>query len=306
MAWARLDDRWHDHPKVVEAGMEAAGLWVMCLTWANHNRRKSAAPGFVPAAVVARFAGSKASRLSKKLVAVRLFDPAEGGWMIHDFTVYLPKYDSAKAAEAGRAGAESRWGNHPDEPPPDGEPPSNPDSKPPSDCQANGHRTGSEPMATRADAAASARRNPVPIPPGADLGDPGASVDAQEPNEPEQSQRTAAQRLTARYAAGVRLADAGRAVRTLGDALGDGISERLLEGAVDVLIAEQGECTRGRLRVALLKAEGNWGPAGSAGGPSRPGNPYLDDLRSRGTGTDSFRALFAVPDPNTTPALEAR
>jgi hypothetical protein len=102
MTWARLDDRWHDHPKVVEAGLEAAGLWVMCLTWAHANRRKSTTPGYVPATVVARFAGTKALKLSKRLCDVGLLDRADGGWLVHDFADYLPKYDSAKAAESGR------------------------------------------------------------------------------------------------------------------------------------------------------------------------------------------------------------
>lgn len=160
MAWARLDDRWHDHPKVIAAGLEASGLWAMCLTWAHRSRRGSDRPGFVPKEVVSRFAGSKANRLGCKLTEVGLFEVADGGWMIHDFTSYLPKYDPKQAAAAGRKGAEARWGEHPDEPPPDDEPPYGPDDGSLQDRMAVRSRTNGEPMA-RADAGGSARRNPT-------------------------------------------------------------------------------------------------------------------------------------------------
>ena len=122
MGWARLDDGWHDHPKVIAAGIDAAGLWVICLTWAHANRRSSPTPGYVPRSVLTRFAGAKATRLAKRLVEVHLLDPAEGGWLVHDFVDYLPKYDPAKAAESGRKGAAKKWGRGRPSPPEDGEP----------------------------------------------------------------------------------------------------------------------------------------------------------------------------------------
>lgn len=198
MGWARLDDGWHDHPKVIAAGLDAAGSWVMSLTWAHANRRSSPVPGYVPRSVFARFAGTRAGRLSKKLVEVGLFDQVEGGWIVHDFADYLPKYDPAKAADAGKAGAEKRWGRGraaaaevpsvDGEPPPDpyDEPPHEPPSKPDGGSLANRSRTGSDPMATRADTAASARRNPDPVPdpvlPSGDSQPPVPEVDARDPN----------------------------------------------------------------------------------------------------------------------------
>lgn len=130
MGWARLDDGWHDHPKVIAAGLEAAGLWAMCLTWAHKNRRTSKTPGVVPLAVVDRFAGRKARGLALRLEAVGMFDAkTDGGWPIHDFEHYLPKYDPEQASKAGRKGAASRWGNEP----PD-EPPYDRDSEPPEEA----------------------------------------------------------------------------------------------------------------------------------------------------------------------------
>jgi len=108
VAWARLDDRWHDHPKTVAAGLEAAGLWAMCLTWTHSTRRTSPNPGVVPDTVVRRFAGSKGPRLARRLHEIGLFDDhTPAGWPIHDFADYLPKYSSEQAAEAGRRGGQS-------------------------------------------------------------------------------------------------------------------------------------------------------------------------------------------------------
>lgn len=165
MAWARLDDGWHDHPKVIAAGLDAAGLWVMCLTWAHANRRGNPRPGYVPKAVLSRFAsGARGTRLATRLVDVGLFDATDGGWLIHDFVKYLPKYDPEKAAEAGRKGADQRWrqgrGGPPDPPPPDGEPPPNDDGDLPSEPIANRMANGSRTHGSRA----SVRRNPVPVP----------------------------------------------------------------------------------------------------------------------------------------------
>lgn len=111
MAWARLDDGWHDHPKTIAAGLEAAGLWVMMLTWAHKQRRISPRPGTVPHDVVVRLAGSKplAKRLTAKLENVGLLDKMDdGSWPIHDFADFLPAYDPEQARAAGSAGGRAR------------------------------------------------------------------------------------------------------------------------------------------------------------------------------------------------------
>jgi len=167
MGWARLDDRWHDHPKVIEAGLEGAGLYTMCLTWAHsdHARAKAngQAPGVVPDGVIARFAGPKAKRLARRLREVGLFDEHTGtGWPIHDYAMFLPRYDSEQAREAGAAGGRARAAKRSGRrtaSEPLGEPPPVPLDEPlPDDEQT---ASGSH---VRADAGASARRNPDPEP----------------------------------------------------------------------------------------------------------------------------------------------
>lgn len=111
MAWARLDDNWGMHSKTVRAGLEASGLWVCCLTWANKpENRKGASPGVVPDQVVAMFAGSpvKARKLAATLHEVGYFDDhTSEGWPIHDFKEYLPKYTSEQAKAAGSKGGKA-------------------------------------------------------------------------------------------------------------------------------------------------------------------------------------------------------
>ncbi len=165
MSWARLDDGWHDHPKTVAAGPEAAGVWAMCLTWAYKQRKKSAHPGVVPDDVVKRFGGRRSSQIIRRLHEVRyLDDHTEHGWPIHDFADYLPSYDSQRAAEAGRLGGKAKRNGS--------EPLSEPLAKPeqnPSEPLAKPEQNPSEPLAkpeqtdpSRAPLIASARRNPVP------------------------------------------------------------------------------------------------------------------------------------------------
>jgi hypothetical protein len=197
MGWARLDDGWHDHPKVIEVGLEGAGLFAMCLTWAHRARRTSPTPGVVPAQVLTRFAGPKAARLSKRLREAGLFDErVPAGWPIHDFAEYLPKYDADQAKAAGQASGKARAAQKhraaereeplpepPDEPnEPLDEPVSEPFSEPLEETGTVDERTGNGSHA-RVDAGASARRNPEPVPGpgrgdverGGHLGDAGAS-----------------------------------------------------------------------------------------------------------------------------------
>lgn len=115
MAWARLDDGWHDHHKTIEAGLEAAGLWVMCLTWASKSEnRKGPNPGVVPVSAIVRIAGDRkqAAKLSEVLHRVGFFDDlTDAGWPIHDFSEYLPKYSSEQAKAAGSRGGQAKHRN---------------------------------------------------------------------------------------------------------------------------------------------------------------------------------------------------
>jgi hypothetical protein len=126
MAWARLDDSFHDHPKVIELldheeGAAALGLWILAWSWAHRNTRKPGqAPGRIPAGLPRRLLGQQGRDLAKLLVSVGLWEDAtdedgnllSGGWQIHDFDAYLPSAETRAArSEAGKRGAAKRWGS---------------------------------------------------------------------------------------------------------------------------------------------------------------------------------------------------
>lgn len=110
MAWARLDDGFHDHPKVDGLSLAAVGLYTLCLTWAHRHRRTANVPGYIPESRVRKLAGSKTKRLADELVKAGLWHTDPGGYVIHDFSDYLPKErDPDERREAGRKGARVRW-----------------------------------------------------------------------------------------------------------------------------------------------------------------------------------------------------
>lgn len=116
MAWARMDDGFHDHPKVGGLTLGAVGLWTLCFTWCNrHLGADDLPPGFVPTHQPKRFGGT--TRQVAELVAAGLWETTDGGWVFHDFEDYLPESRrpssmadvSAARSEAGKKGAAKRW-----------------------------------------------------------------------------------------------------------------------------------------------------------------------------------------------------
>lgn len=110
MTWAKLDDGFWMHPKVVVAGNEAAGIFCRCLSYCGAYLTD----GRVPAPVALAIAGTQ-----KKLTAVvevGLLDhlPATGDYYISDYAHYNPLRDEVEAKRAereerARKGAAARW-----------------------------------------------------------------------------------------------------------------------------------------------------------------------------------------------------
>jgi hypothetical protein len=70
----RVDDKFHDHPKVRKLGddqLVAVGLWTLCGSWTSGR----APAGFVPTEVVQRF--DRKERYARRLVEVGLWCLAE-------------------------------------------------------------------------------------------------------------------------------------------------------------------------------------------------------------------------------------
>lgn len=112
MGWARMDDGFHDHPKVDGLSLAAVGLWTLCFTWANRHRARAPKPGHVPQSRVDKVGGRHAKALTAELVRAGMWepDPDASGYVIHDFAEYLPKQRShEEASQSGKKGAAKRW-----------------------------------------------------------------------------------------------------------------------------------------------------------------------------------------------------
>jgi hypothetical protein len=84
--WVRIDDSFFSHPKVVEAGAEASGLYVWALAYSSRHLTD----GHVSPAWVAQVMGKRAARVAEALVTAGLWEVNGSGWVIHDYLTYNP------------------------------------------------------------------------------------------------------------------------------------------------------------------------------------------------------------------------
>lgn len=103
MAWAKVDDQWYAHRKVVPVSMAARGLWTTVLSWSCAQRSDH-----VPDHMVRFLAGGEQlDDEIKELVTAGLWVEVEDGWVIHDWAEYQERSLSEKRAEAGRKGGKA-------------------------------------------------------------------------------------------------------------------------------------------------------------------------------------------------------
>lgn len=118
MTWARFDDGFCQHPKVIGLSDGAFRLHVAAVCYAARNLTD----GYVPAAALATLKRNP-QRAATELAAAGLWDEAEGGYAIHDYLDYNPSHTEvnskrASKAMAGAKGAASRWHSGPNAPVP--------------------------------------------------------------------------------------------------------------------------------------------------------------------------------------------
>jgi hypothetical protein len=97
MPWAKVDDGWWCHPKVMGLSLAACGLWIKAVSWSCAQRRDT-----VPVAFLAMVGGSKDE--ANELASAGLWVESDAGWRIHDWSHYQDRSTSEKRAEAGRKG----------------------------------------------------------------------------------------------------------------------------------------------------------------------------------------------------------
>jgi hypothetical protein len=120
MPWAKLDDRFHTNPKIVEVwttNPAALGLHVLAMAYcAGEQTDGIIAPGYVKLMMPADRARNEAVRV---LVDAGLWDIYGTGWIVHDWLKYNPSKVETEAkararSEAGLKAARARWGSDDD------------------------------------------------------------------------------------------------------------------------------------------------------------------------------------------------
>lgn len=109
MTWFKVDDGFHDHPKVFDAPDCAVALWLRCGSWAARNLTD----GFVPARLPARLCDDPDTAV-KELLDRGLWVKAKGGYQFHDWHDYQPSKSEVLAARekkssGGKIGNHRRW-----------------------------------------------------------------------------------------------------------------------------------------------------------------------------------------------------
>lgn len=112
MAWYKVDDKLHSHPKARRAGLAAMGLW----TLAGSHCMDYLTDGIVENWFVESWPDGP--NLAARLVAVGMWDTHQDGFEFHDWEKYQPTADAVREtrnarAEAGKKGAEKRWADKP-------------------------------------------------------------------------------------------------------------------------------------------------------------------------------------------------
>lgn len=105
MSWAKLDDAFCTHPKILAVGNAGAGLFARMLSWASAHLTD----GVVTRYCATMLEGDDTLVLTTRLVEVGLLEPREdGSFMIHDFGVYNPSAAKEKAKRAKNAERQAR------------------------------------------------------------------------------------------------------------------------------------------------------------------------------------------------------
>lgn len=100
MAWAKVDDGWWCHPKVMGLSVAARGLWVSALSWSCAQRRD-----VVPEQFLMMVGASNIE--AKELEEAGLWIAEADAWRIHDWAEYQDRSLSEKRADAGRKGGKA-------------------------------------------------------------------------------------------------------------------------------------------------------------------------------------------------------
>ena len=110
MAWAKIDDQFFFHPKVIEVGRDARDLYLASIVYSAGQLTD----GYFPARtlpLLCAMAGITTGEASaSKLLDVGLWEDQDGGYMIHDYLDYNPSAEKVHETRRARAEAGRRGG----------------------------------------------------------------------------------------------------------------------------------------------------------------------------------------------------
>jgi hypothetical protein len=97
VSWVRFDDKFYDHPKVSALAPSlmdrCVGLHLLASCWCSNQLTD----GYITEHQPARLLGHPAAKQISELVRVGMWEPAEGGYQIHDYLDYNPSRDAVLA-----------------------------------------------------------------------------------------------------------------------------------------------------------------------------------------------------------------
>lgn len=105
MAWFKVDDKLHTHPKWLSASPQAKALWTSAGSWSAAHRTDGHVPEFVIGALGGR------PRDAQELADRGLWLVNDTGWIFHDWEEHQPLRDDLEAIDEKRGTAGKR-GNH--------------------------------------------------------------------------------------------------------------------------------------------------------------------------------------------------
>lgn len=101
--WFRVDDRIAFHPKAVEAGNAAMGLWLRAGAWSSGQLTD----GFIPSPIASSMGSA---REISSLASVGLWVPVDGGgWVYHDWLDFNPSREQVEQRRRADAERLAKW-----------------------------------------------------------------------------------------------------------------------------------------------------------------------------------------------------
>lgn len=106
MTWARLDDKFPAHPKIVGLSDGAFRLHVMAICYAAEH----GTDGAISAAIARSLVGPRAVKLASELCAALVWDMTTDGFSVHDFLHYNPSREDLESRRASKRIAGAKGG----------------------------------------------------------------------------------------------------------------------------------------------------------------------------------------------------